>query len=95
MVLLIEIQMNREKDYKIENGEKVESGLVMMQFKSTYPMFDDKDSKLFDTKNNKIKTDIGWGHQIRSYVLQPYQMVKDNRTAHEKGNAHAVLFFSI
>jgi len=37
------------------------------------------------------KSDIGFGHQIRSYVLQPYQMVKDVRTGIEKGNAQAVL----
>jgi len=37
------------------------------------------------------KTDIGWGHQIRSYVLQPYQLVKDLRTGVEKGNPAAVL----
>jgi peptide chain release factor 2 len=37
------------------------------------------------------KTDIGWGHQIRSYVLAPYQLVKDLRTGVEKGNPQAVL----
>ena len=36
-------------------------------------------------------TEIGWGHQIRSYVLNPYQMVKDLRTGMEKGNAQGVL----
>ncbi len=39
----------------------------------------------------KGKTDIGFGHQIRSYVLQPYRMVKDHRTNTEIGNTDAVL----
>jgi peptide chain release factor 2 len=37
------------------------------------------------------KTDIGWGHQIRNYVLAPYQLVKDLRTGVERGNPDAVL----
>ncbi|MEM9879586.1 MAG: peptide chain release factor 2, partial [Pseudomonadota bacterium] len=40
---------------------------------------------------NAEKSDIGWGHQIRSYVLQPYQMVKDLRTGVESTQPSSVL----
>jgi len=40
---------------------------------------------------NATKTDIGWGHQIRSYVLQPYQLVKDLRTGMTSTSPHDVL----
>lgn len=58
-------------------------------------------SKLWNIKQNELsaeKKDIkgeniiaGWGHQIRSYVLHPYKMVKDLRTRHETSNTTAVL----
>ena len=43
------------------------------------------------TVQENAKTEIGWGHQIRSYVLAPYQLVKDLRTGVETGNPGAVL----
>ncbi len=38
-----------------------------------------------------LKSEIGWGHQIRSYVLQPYRLVKDNRTNFESSNPDKIL----
>ena len=37
------------------------------------------------------KSEIGWGHQIRSYILQPYRLVKDNRTNHESTSPDKIL----
>ena len=48
-----------------------------------------KEEAAKNTEDNK--TEIGWGHQIRSYVLQPYQLVKDNRTMMESTNPEDVL----
>ena len=42
-------------------------------------------------KELSTKTDIGWGHQIRSYVLQPYRLVKDNRTNFESTSPEKIL----
>lgn len=55
-----------------------------------YEMELQKKQEKVDAANAK-KTEIGWGHQIRSYVLQPYQLVKDLRTGHTSTNPSAVL----
>ena len=58
-------------------------------------------AQLFDLQQKKLnkekdlqsskKQDNAWGSQIRSYILHPYQMVKDHRTNREAGNTQAVL----
>ena len=54
----------------------------------------DFEIKKKETQNQSTeasKSDIGWGHQIRSYILQPYRLVKDNRTNFESTNPDKVL----
>ena len=54
----------------------------------------DYEIKKKEKENQNIKSsksDIGWGHQIRSYVLQPYRLVKDNRTSFESTSPEKIL----
>ena len=65
---------------------------IVVQCQNERSQFQNKDKamqKLSDIRG-EVK-EIGWGNQIRSYVLQPYTMVKDHRTGEESGNADAVL----
>ena len=55
-----------------------------------YQIEEDKQKADADREYSE-KGEIGWGSQIRSYVFQPYQMVKDLRTAHETGNLQSVM----
>ena len=56
-------------------------------------LYDFEIKKKDEQNQNKeeSKSEIGWGHQIRSYVLQPYRLVKDNRTNHESTSPDKVL----
>ncbi len=53
--------------------------------------FELKKKEKENQSNESTKSEIGWGHQIRSYVLQPYRLVKDNRSNHESSDPDKVL----
>ena len=53
--------------------------------------FEIKKKEKENQSHESTKSEIGWGHQIRSYVLQPYRLVKDNRTNHESSDPDKVL----
>ncbi len=66
-----------------------ETALKILRAK-LYELEEEKRQKeLSDLKGEHVKAE--WGSQIRSYVLHPYQLVKDNRTEYESGNTQAVL----
>jgi len=83
----------------LPTGIVVQCQTVRSQHRNRATAFEMLRSRLYELElrkkeeqNSSIdKNEIGWGHQIRSYVMQPYQMVKDLRTGFEKGNVSAVL----
>lgn len=71
---------------QIQNREKAMS-ILKSRLYQYYEEQRDKEKKNLEN----TKTEIGWGNQIRSYVFQPYQMVKDLRTNHESGQVNKVM----
>ncbi|MGQ0677486.1 MAG: peptide chain release factor 2 [Rhodospirillales bacterium] len=76
---------------QIDRSQHRNRAMAMQMLKARLYEVEMKKREAAAQAQHDAKTDIGWGHQIRSYVLQPYQMVKDVRTGMEKGNAQAVL----
>jgi peptide chain release factor 2 len=65
--------------------------MVMKVLKSRLYQFEKEKKAAEVSKLNNSKKEIAWGSQIRSYILQPYRLIKDNRTTYESGNVDAVL----
>ena len=64
---------------------------AMAMLKSRLYELEIKKRKEEENKIHSEKKDIGWGHQIRSYVLHPYKLIKDLRTNHESSNVNDIL----
>jgi len=77
---------NRESRSQLENKNK-----AMQLLKSQLMQIEMEKKNEARAEIEASKKKIEWGSQIRSYVLQPYKMVKDNRTEHETSNVDAVL----
>ncbi|MGM0607873.1 MAG: peptide chain release factor 2 [Candidatus Muiribacteriota bacterium] len=81
----IVVQCQKERS-QIKNRE---TAMKMLQAKLMQDKIEKQKQKLSDIQGEQ--KEIGWGSQIRSYILQPYQMIKDHRTNLEKGNVQDIL----
>ena len=81
--IVVQCQNERSQHKNKANAMKV----LRSRLYEHYKLEQDKEN----AKHAQVKKDISWGNQIRSYVFQPYTLVKDHRTKHESGNIQAVM----
>ncbi len=74
-----------------ERSQHKNKETCMNMLKARLYDFEMKKKEKESENSDLTKSEIGWGHQIRSYVLQPYRLVKDNRTNHENTSPDNVL----
>ncbi len=74
-----------------ERSQHKNKETCMNMLKARLYDFEIKKKEEKNQSSESVKSDIGWGHQIRSYVLQPYRLVKDNRTGFESTSPDKVL----
>ena len=74
-----------------ERSQHKNKETCMNMLKARLYDFEMKKKDELNQNSELSKSEIGWGHQIRSYILQPYRLVKDNRTNHESTSPDKVL----
>ena len=74
-----------------ERSQHKNKETCMNMLKARLYDYEMKKKEEINQNSEASKSEIGWGHQIRSYVLQPYRLVKDNRTNHENTSPDKVL----
>jgi len=90
-VRITHIPTNTVVQCQNERSQHKNKAMAMKMLKARLYQDKEKEREAELKEIQGAKSDIAWGHQIRSYVLHPYSLVKDHRTGVEKGNVNAVL----